>query len=149
MGTQIPLLNLCDFQLKEIKEDKKRIRYKTPTYTKSYKFCHINPLTNELQYDGDERHIFRVKNLQLIYSLIYDYTGVNPFERADKIEMDGLTVYLEDMQAEIKGTEMLSIKERLKVHIKLLRLLKMKVNTALAIRVAKYYLKKGGCVGKF
>lgn len=124
MGTQIPLLNLCDFQIAGVKREKKRIRFKTPTYTKSYTFCHINPLTDELQYDGDERHIFRIRNLQNIYSKLYGFTGVNPLERADKIEMHGLTVWLEDMQAEIEGTEMLSIKERLQVHVKLLKLLK-------------------------
>lgn len=137
MGTQIPLLNLGEFQLAGVKREKKRIRFKTPTYTKSYTFCHINPLTDELQYDGDERHIFRVRNLQHIYSKLYGFTGVNPLERADKIEMDGLTVHLEDMQAEIKGTEMLPIKERLHIHIRLLRLLKQGYEVKEAVEKVK------------
>lgn len=137
MGTQIPLLNLGEFQIAGVKREKKRIRYKTPTYTKSYTFCHVNPFTNELQYDGDERHIFRVRTLHKIYSLIYGFSGVNPFERVDKIEMDGLTVHLEDMQAEIEGTEMLSIKKRLQVHIKLLRLLKQGYDVKEAVKKVK------------
>lgn len=137
MGTQIPLLNLGEFQIAGIKKEKKRIRYKTPTYTKSYTFCHVNPLTDELQYDGDERHIFRIRNLQNIYSKLYGFTGVNPFERAEKITMHGLMVWLEDMQAELEGTEMLSIKDRLKIHIKLLRLLKQGLDVKEAVEIVK------------
>lgn len=137
MGTQIPLLNLGDFQIAGVKREKKRIRFKVPTYTKSYTFCHINPLTEELQYDGDERHIFRIRNLQHIYSKLYGFTGVNPLERAAKIEMYGLTVHLEDMQAEIKGTEMLSIKERLQIHIRLLKLLKQGYEVKDAMKLCK------------
>ena len=137
MGTQIPLLNLGEFQIAGIKKEKKRIRYKTPTYTKSYTFCHVNPLTDELQYDGDEQHIFRIKNLQNIYSLIYGFTGVNPFERVEKITMHGLTIWLEDKQAELEGSEMLSIKDRLKIHIKLLRLLKQGLDVKNAVEIVK------------
>lgn len=137
MGTQILLLNLGEFQIAGVTKQKKRIRYKTPTYTKSYSFCHINPFTDELQYNGDERHIFRIKNLQHIYSKLYGFTGINPLERAEKIEMHGLTVWLEDMQAELEGTEMLSIKDRLKIHIKLLRLLKQGYNVKDAVEKMK------------
>lgn len=137
MGTQIPLLNLGEFQIAGVKKEKKRIRYKTPTYTKSYTFCHVNPLTDELQYDGDERHIFRIKNLQHIYSKLYGFTGINPLERAEKIEMHGLTIWPEDMQAEFEGSEMFSIKDRLKIHIKLLRLLKQGLDVKEAVEIVK------------
>ena len=52
------------FEISPYITGKKRVRYKVPTYTKSYTFWHINPDTNEIQYDGDERHIFRIKTLK-------------------------------------------------------------------------------------
>lgn len=103
---------------------KKRVRYKTPTYTKSYTFCHINPETNEIQYDGDEPHIFRIRILHKLYAIIYGYTGVNIFEQFEKREIDGLTIWGEDKQAEITGTSNLNIKSRVQLHIRLLRYLR-------------------------
>jgi hypothetical protein len=103
---------------------KKRVRYKIPTYTKSYTFWHINPETSEIQFDGDERHIFRIKTLHKLYSLIYGYSGVNIFEQFEKKEINGLTIWGEEKQAEIAGCEILSIKDRVKIHLKLLRLLR-------------------------
>jgi len=116
-------LQLNDEQLKKYKL-KKRIRSKEPEWSKSYTFCHINPITDELQYDGDEPHIFRIRALHQIYSIIYGYCNPNLFDRAEKLQLNGLTVWLEDLQAEIPGTEMLSIKKRIKIHIKLLRFLR-------------------------
>lgn len=141
MGTQQvfsfqqTFFNKDAYQLKGIKKVKKRVRYKTPTYTKSYTFCHINPLTEELQYDGDERHIFRIRALHGIYSLIFGYCGVNPFERFEKVELNGLTIWVEDLQAEITGSEMWSIKDRVKAHIKLLRLLRQGNDVKKAIKL--------------
>lgn len=137
MGTQVLLFNPDDFQPQGLKRVKKRIRYKTPTYTKSYTFCHKNPFTDELQYDGDEKHIFRIRNLHYIYSKIYNYLGVNPLQHLEKIEQKGLTIWLDDMQAEITGTEMLSIKQRIKLHIKLLRLLRQEVEVEDAVDKVK------------
>lgn len=134
---QHTFLNKDEYELKGIKKTKKRVRYKTPTYTKSYTFCHVNPFTEELQYDGDERHIFRIKALHRIYSLIYGYCGINPFERNKKIELNGLTVWFEDMQAEITGSEMWSIKKRVKAHIKLLKLLRLGYTLQNAVIAAK------------
>lgn len=124
MAVQQNLFNFEDYQIAGVKRVKKRVRYKTPTYKKSYTFWHINPITEEMQYNGDEKHIFRIRILQRIYSLIYGYCGINPFIRREKIYKENLTVWIEDMQAEITNTEMLSIKDRIKIHIKLLRLLK-------------------------
>lgn len=103
---------------------KKRVRYKTPTYTKSYTFWHINPETNEIQYDGDERHIFRIKTLHKLYALIYGYTGVNIFEQFEKKNIGGLIVWGEEKQAEIQNTSYLPLKDRVTTHIRLLRLLR-------------------------
>lgn len=103
---------------------KKRVRYKVPTYTKSYTFWHINPETEEIQYDGDERHIFRVKTLHQLYSIIFGYSGVNVFEQFERKDLNGLTIWGEEKQAEITGTSNLPIKERVKKHLQLLRLLR-------------------------
>lgn len=131
-------LQLNDEQLKRYKI-KKRIRFKEPDWTKSYTFCHVNPITEELQYDGDERHIFRIRALHRIYSLIFGYCEINLFERVEKIYQNGFTVWIEDKQAEITGSEMWSIKERLKIHIKLLRYLRQG-NT---IKQAQSHIMKG------
>lgn len=103
---------------------KKRVRYKVPTYTKSYTFWHINPDTNEIQYDGDEQHIFRIKTLHKLYSLIYGYCNINIFEQFEKKDLNGLTIWGEERQAEIKNTSYLPLKDRVTFHIKLLRLLR-------------------------
>jgi hypothetical protein len=103
---------------------KKRVRYKVPTYTKSYTFWHINPDTNEIQYDGDERHIFRIKTLHKLYSMLYGYSGVNVFEQFERKDLNGLTIWGEERQAEIQNTSYLPLRDRVKIHIKLLRLLR-------------------------
>jgi hypothetical protein len=103
---------------------KKRVRYKVPTYTKSYTFWHINPDTNEIQYDGDERHIFRLKTLHKLYSMLYGYSGVNVFEQFERKDLNGLTIWGEERQAEIQNTSYLPLKDRVTLHIKLLRLLR-------------------------
>lgn len=103
---------------------KKRVRYKVPTYTKSYTFWHINPETNEIQFDGDERHIFRIKTLHKLYSMLYGYSGVNVFEQFERKDLNGLTIWGEERQAEIQNTSYLPLKDRVTLHIKLLRLLR-------------------------
>lgn len=112
------------FEISPYITGKKRVRYKIPTYTKSYTFWHINPETNEIQFDGDERHIFRIKTLHKLYSLIYGYSGINIFEQFERKDINGLTVWGEEKQAEITGTSNLSIKERVLTHLRLLRLLR-------------------------
>lgn len=112
------------FEIKPYITGKKRVRYKVPTYTKSYTFWHINPETNEIQYDGDERHIFRIKTLHKLYSMLYGYSGVNIFEQFERKELNGLTIWGEDRQAEITGSCYLPLRDRISVHIKLLRLLR-------------------------
>ncbi len=116
---------------------KKRVRYKTPTYTKSYTFWHINPETNEVQYDGDENHIFRYRVLHKLYALIYGYSGVNIFEQFERREINGLIIWGEDKQAEITGTSNLELKDRVTLHIKLLRLLRKGFSIEEAIKRLK------------
>ena len=112
------------FEISPYITGKKRVRYKVPTYTKSYTFWHINPDTNEIQYDGDERHIFRIKTLHKLYSLLYGYSGVNVFEQFERKDLNGLTVWGEERQAEIQNTSYLPLRARVTLHIRLLRYLR-------------------------
>ena len=112
------------FDLSAYITGKKRVRYKVPTYTKSYSFYHINPDTGEIQYDGDERHIFRIKILHKLYSLIYGYCNINIFEQFERKDLNGLIVWGEEKQAEISNTSNLPLGDRVKLHIRLLRYLR-------------------------
>ena len=112
------------FEISPYITGKKRVRYKVPTYTKSYTFWHINPDTNEIQYDGDERHIFRIKTLHKLYSIIFGYSGVNVFEQFERKDLNGLTVWGEERQAEIQNTSYLPLRARVTLHIRLLRYLR-------------------------
>lgn len=131
---------------------KKRVRYKKPTYTKKYELIRFNEFTEEWVQDSDEKHIYRIRTLQKIYSLLFNYCGFSPFAnesvikrlkhtptedwtlwetatmvRIEELDKKGYTVHFDEEfgnQLEIKGTEMKSIKERLKAHISLLRRLK-------------------------
>ena len=92
--------------------------------------------------DSDEQYVKWVKPLTTIYELIYNQIGANPF--IDNYEQDGLRVirdiYTEEeyeyqgktykgqkfvnVSASIKGTDNLPIKQRVIIHIRLLRLLR-------------------------
>lgn len=80
--------------------------------------------------DCDEKHIFRAGVLERIYEKIFDYTGVmfleNPgaYESFKVIKENGLNIYPAEGQAEIAGSWQGSIEQRLRLHIKLLRLLR-------------------------
>lgn len=117
-------LDITSYTIDNAKPVKKRVRYKTPSYIKKYQLRRFNEETQEFFYDSDEKHIYRYKVLQNIHSLIYGYCGINPFEQFEIKEINGLICHKEDMQAEIKDTWRLSIGERLKLHIRLLRHLK-------------------------
>lgn len=119
---QQTLFNLSEFVPGNVK--KKRVHFKVPTYTKKYSFTSENPVTGELQYLGDEKHIFRIRTLQHLYSIIYGYCNIDLFEQFEQKEVDGLLVYGEDKQAEIPNTWRLPLGKRVKIHIKLLRLLR-------------------------
>ena len=92
--------------------------------------------------DSDEQYVKWVKPLTTIYELIYNQIGANPF--IEDYEQDGLRVirdvYTEEeyeyqgktykgqkfvnVSASIKGTDNLPIKQRVIIHIRLLRLLR-------------------------
>ena len=74
--------------------------------------------------DSDENHIYRFGTLERLYEQIYYEIGANPFIRFERTNIDDLTIWGEEKQAEIKDTCYLPLKERVKLHIKLLRLLR-------------------------
>jgi hypothetical protein len=122
------------------KPKKKRVRYKVPTYKKADKI-----IQNIREYENNQKHIFRLKALHNIY-----------IELAREAMRHQITIPLEDIRlykvnlifyfererkdnlvtAEVAGTQNLSIKERLKIHIKALRDLRA------GKKVKKYRAKK-------
>lgn len=92
--------------------------------------------------DSDEKHIFRYPTLAKIYTLIYNQIGANPFNKY--YEQDGLIISRDEytkedytyqgkiykgqkfvnVSASIYGTDNWTIKQRVIIHIRLLRLLR-------------------------
>ena len=119
------------------KPHKKRVRYKRPSYLKSYQFRVFNEDINSFQYYGDEKHILRIKTLHKLYSIIYGYCDVELFARFEKLEKNGLTIWGDDKQAEISNTWNLSLKDRSKLHIRLLRYLRKGFSVAISTEKIK------------
>ena len=79
--------------------------------------CYIRDENGERKRDTDEKHIFRYKSLQAIFSTLYSLS-----QRVGK--HPDLLYFDDEMQAEIKNTWYLPVSERVKIHIRLLRELK-------------------------
>ena len=121
----------------------KRVRYKNPTYKKSDK---INK--NIKDYNANQRHIFRYKTLQCIYCEIA-FLVLNGQRRLPVGDMrlyrDGLVVHFEteygiysfDYQAEIDETQNMSVGQRLRMHIKLLKLLRQGYKAKKAVKIVE------------
>lgn len=127
---------------------KKRIRYKTPTYKKADK---INQ--NILSYQCNQKHIFRYKTLHKIYEEIAQIAlkGQLKLPLGDfRLFKDNLIIYFEtqygiykfDYQAEIDGTQALPVGKRLRIHIRLLRLLRQGYRVKKAVKIAKRKAKE-------
>ncbi len=88
--------------------------------------CYILDENENKKRDCDEKHIFRCKNLQRIHELIFKEIM---FKRmSGKLPKgDFITICYEEQQAEIKDSWTMSIKDRVKAHIKLLRKLRKEV----------------------
>lgn len=103
--------------------------------------CYIKDY-GELQHLGDEKHIFRMPVLKAIQKELYTYSS-QPLQKiflAKELswEQHGIIFYYDFKdggEGEIKGTQLLSIKERLKAHIKLLRYLRKGYNLQKAMRL--------------
>jgi hypothetical protein len=76
-------------------------------------------------HDCDEKHIYRIKNLCDVHKKLFD--KVNPetmWNSKGTHERDGLVSHLDTRETEIRGVWQLPIRKRLKLHIRLLWLLK-------------------------
>lgn len=155
MTEQLNLFACCDdieIQKYSRFKNKKRIRYTTPTYKKKYKI--FVAASGKKQ---DETHIYRYRSLYVIYGKLANYSGISPFEwdrskphEYKKIGLlrvfkDTYTVdnrEVQDYCAEIIGTGKLSFKERLLIHIRLLKLLKQNIELQNACKKSiKYWYK--------
>lgn len=142
MAAQTSLFDIKEYFNDGEKPKTKRVHYKVPTYTKSYEFWHINPETGEREYNGDERHIFRVKTLHKLYSILYGYCIDDVLEQFEVKQINGMTLYGEDKQAEITGTGNLTIKQKVLLHLKLLRLLRKGFSVSASLQRMKNKKKR-------
>lgn len=112
--------------------------------------CFILDNNGNKQHLGDEKHIFRYKTMQCIYLKLYEYAKFPLFTneslinrltyekdmsiadagilgRLQQLSNRGYTIHFDEIngnQLEITGSEMLPLKARLRIHIKLLKHLK-------------------------
>lgn len=85
----------------------------------------------EKKHQGDEKHIFRYRSLHKIYELIYQY-GKSPVGKLQltcelEWEQQGVSFYWDwetGGEACIISSQDLPLKQRIKIHIKMLRLLR-------------------------
>lgn len=87
------------------------------------KLCYLRDQFGVI-HDCDEKHIYRIKNLCDIHKKLFDKLNPDVWNSKGSVERDGLVSHLDTREAEIKGTWQLPIKKRLKLHIRLLWLLK-------------------------
>lgn len=121
----------------------KRVRYKVPTYKKSDKIR-----ANILAFKGNQKHIFRYKALQKVYGLLAKefYHYQLKLNLGDiRLLKDGVVIHFDfectqdedSILLEIDGTQNMPIGERLKIHIRLLRLLRQGVKLKKAVKIAR------------
>lgn len=104
------------------------IKYKNPNIVNRVspyqvlKHCYIRE-GGIIKSMGDEKHVFRHKTLQKLYSKIYEHMPL--FLDQDNAQLVGnIVCYPDQKQAEIQNTWKLPIKQRIKLHIELLRQLR-------------------------
>lgn len=91
---------------------------------------------------GDQKHIFRSHLLWRILSEIYAQFAMKYALYEDVTNIDGLLFYQEELQCEIDGFQMKSLKVRVLAHLELLRLLKKGYDIKESVkRVRKEFLK--------
>lgn len=84
---------------------------------------------------SDEQHIYRIRTLHNIYERIYDY--VIMYYMFNGLEVKGLNINPDEKEAELKNTWKLSLNTRIRIHIRLLRLLKAGYQAQEAIEALK------------
>lgn len=92
------------------------------------KRCFILDELGRPKHLGDERHIYRIDSLHRIHHKIYDYCEKEALQTYGVSKQYGLICHIEDEQAELENTWQLPIKQRLKLHIQVLRNLQKGLN---------------------
>ena len=102
--------------------------------------CYIRDENGNKIRDTDEKHIYRYRTLFDIQRAIYDKIQWEFIHTGSIFIIDEISLDYDDQTAEIKGTEWkMSIKNRIKKHIRLLRLLLK----GLSIKESIKLIKKG------
>lgn len=103
--------------------------------------CYIKDENGKKLRDSDEKHIFRYKTLNKIQRAIYDKIQWEFIHTGTIFIIEELNLSYEDKTAEIKGTEWgMSIKDRVIIHLRLLRLLR----SGLSIKEGLERVKRSG-----
>lgn len=103
--------------------------------------CYLRE-NNKLKHLGDERHIFRLRSLNAIQKAVYRYAKEPcnmTFVKELSWKQHGVIFYYhfkEGGTSEIDGTQLMTIKERLKLHIKLLKSLRRGCNLQKAVKTS-------------
>lgn len=108
---------LLNYQLKEYK------CVKPMSQEEILKLCYLRD-DEGIIHDCDEKSIFRIRNLHNLHTILFEKINKNIWNDKGTIERDGLVSFLEERQTEIKGTWQLPVKKRVRLHIRLLWLLK-------------------------
>ena len=87
--------------------------------------CYIRDENGNKLKDSDEKHIYRYRTLHKILAEIYEIIHWEFIRKGSIFIIDNINLEYEYKTAEIKGTEWgMSIKDRVLIHIRLLRLLR-------------------------
>lgn len=86
-------------------------------------FYVLDDFGEKLQF-SDQKHIFRSHLLWRLMSAVYAQFAMKYALYEDVTNIDGLLFYQEELQCEIDGFQMKSLKVRVLAHLELLRLLK-------------------------
>ena len=86
--------------------------------------CYTRDNNGNKLRDSDEQYVKWIKPLTKIHQLIYNYCEKLALDNRERYMQDGLFIYPKEQQAEIIGTWQLPIKQRVIIHIRLLRLLR-------------------------
>jgi hypothetical protein len=100
--------------------------------------CYIRDKYGNKLRDSDEKHIFRYQTLHKIMREIYNYIKMEFLYKGSIFFVDDLNVFYDEETAEIKGTEWdMSVKDRVIIHIRLLRLLRKELSITDCIKCIK------------
>lgn len=100
--------------------------------------CFIRDKYGNKLKDSDEKHIYRYRTLHKIMKEVYHYIKMEFLYSGSIFNIEGLNISQEDETAEIVGTEWgTPIKERILLHLRLLRLLRKGLSITDCIKCIK------------